>query len=518
MGDDEHARCNQHHDNSSPLPDRVLDLRPYGDEEAISLHISHPGEVGKYAALSHCWGKTQSFDWTTTTVNFQHRIDSIPQPLPKTFQDAVQITRALGIRYLWIDSYCIIQDSPEDWHAQAPQMAHVYGNSYVTLSADAAENSTAGFLPGSTRSIHTTHEVHFNDGGRMDTLLVRERCPVIYDLPLHDWDVSPSPRQRRHRSIYLKPEFRPGRAPRSLLSSRAWAFQERVLSPRTLHFGRAEVGWECRSLTDCECTPTIPADRTSHYPNLKDAVTTMKWKDVVVRYTSLDISYSEDRLVAISGLASARQKITNDTYVAGVWLSTIKNELMWRRKSFARGNRLDIAPTWSWASITAPVYFDFIITYYMDEEFKEGFSVELILNVDTPTKPFEARARITLLLEGPLVPLSIETVYEDPSTGLTRSRMYPRDTTGCRERLREAGHYGIKWDLGDANDGNYTLFIVACSRMSFQGLILVPTQDEGAYTRLGIVSTPQNWYSNPDLDMFIQDWKRNSVRQLFRLL
>jgi hypothetical protein len=33
---------------------------------------------------------------------------------PQTLKDAVYVTRRLGIRYLWIDALCIIQDSPED--------------------------------------------------------------------------------------------------------------------------------------------------------------------------------------------------------------------------------------------------------------------------------------------------------------------------------------------------------------------------------------------------------------------
>jgi hypothetical protein len=55
--------------------------------------------------------------------------------------DAVLVTKAMGVRYLWIDSLCIIQDK-EDWALHAPQMATVYGNAYLTISADAAENST----------------------------------------------------------------------------------------------------------------------------------------------------------------------------------------------------------------------------------------------------------------------------------------------------------------------------------------------------------------------------------------
>lgn len=66
--------------------------------------------------------------------------------LPKSFQDAVTVTRKLHIRYLWIDSLCIIQDDNEDWERESSRMASIYQNAHVTIAATAAENSQEGFL------------------------------------------------------------------------------------------------------------------------------------------------------------------------------------------------------------------------------------------------------------------------------------------------------------------------------------------------------------------------------------
>lgn len=67
--------------------------------------------------------------------------------LPKTFRDAVQITRALNIRYLWIDSLCIIQDDQRDWASEASQMGKYHLNSFLTLAADAARDGSQGYFP-----------------------------------------------------------------------------------------------------------------------------------------------------------------------------------------------------------------------------------------------------------------------------------------------------------------------------------------------------------------------------------
>ncbi|PQE03115.1 heterokaryon incompatibility protein [Rutstroemia sp. NJR-2017a BVV2] len=59
-----------------------------------------------------------------------------------TFQNAVQITRALGLRYLWIDSLCIIQDDKDDWQFESAKMANIYLGSCVTIAATASFDST----------------------------------------------------------------------------------------------------------------------------------------------------------------------------------------------------------------------------------------------------------------------------------------------------------------------------------------------------------------------------------------
>ena len=74
------------------------------------------GARGKYIALSHCWGQGQNF--TTTRASIAQRYAGIPtDEMPKSYRDAVTLARMLSIRYIWIDSLCIVQDDRYVFHA-----------------------------------------------------------------------------------------------------------------------------------------------------------------------------------------------------------------------------------------------------------------------------------------------------------------------------------------------------------------------------------------------------------------
>ncbi|KAK4118141.1 HET-domain-containing protein, partial [Parathielavia appendiculata] len=215
-----HANCSPHHETI--LPSRLVDVGS-SNADGCRLYLPSENETGLYIALSHCWGGVTPTQ--TTQGNFESFTQQIPEPLPQTFSDAVAVTRAFGIRYLWIDSLCIIQDSPEDWALHAPLMAKVYGDAWVTISADAAADSFEGFL-------------QHADRGRFRAVRSRRGSAACSEL------------------AKLLVTFCRSRnsVPDSRLSTRGWVFQERALAPRTLHFGSAEVGWECRSLINCECS------------------------------------------------------------------------------------------------------------------------------------------------------------------------------------------------------------------------------------------------------------------------
>ncbi|KAF3765645.1 HET-domain-containing protein, partial [Cryphonectria parasitica EP155] len=213
---------------SERLPTRVLDLGEPDGSVLVRLYEPPSGANARYVALSYCWG--QAGNLTTTTRTIAARKTEISWALlPKTFRDAVLIARGLGVRYLWIDSLCIIQDSPSDWEAEAARMAEVHENAYMTIATDAAYDPTCGILK-ARQSLEPV---------RRDPLQVlRPTDEICVRRPLS------------HQDIIMPRVVRDSTFP---LLTRAWTLQERLLAHRTLHFTAFELIWECKETLFCEC-------------------------------------------------------------------------------------------------------------------------------------------------------------------------------------------------------------------------------------------------------------------------
>src|SRR5450756_580058 len=109
------------------------------------LHESAIDERAHYTTLSHRWGNEVICKTTRKNINVRRNgIDF--DALPMSFKDAITVSRALGVRYLWIDAICIVQDDHSDWIDQAPLLGKIYKNAYCTIAAHSAQNSADGFL------------------------------------------------------------------------------------------------------------------------------------------------------------------------------------------------------------------------------------------------------------------------------------------------------------------------------------------------------------------------------------
>ena len=149
--DENHSGC-QRSGKQNFWPKRVIFV---GDPDKLTLiETQHQGE--DYLALSHCWGlpedkekaKEQKSRFCTTSKNYQARKRGFSfDEIPKTFQDAILVTRALQKQYLWIDTICIIQEGPEcDWDSEAKTMVDIFACAYCTISASLARGWGDGFL------------------------------------------------------------------------------------------------------------------------------------------------------------------------------------------------------------------------------------------------------------------------------------------------------------------------------------------------------------------------------------
>jgi hypothetical protein len=282
----------------------------------------------------------------------------------------------MGVKYLWIDALCIIQDSVDDWREQSNVMGEIYAGSHCNIAA-MNQSGDDGFLrqrqlkiiepflirDPESHSCSTTHVIGYDDFW----------CNSLLSNPLHN---------------------------------RAWVLQERQLSPRTIHFGE-QIFWECREHKACEAYPTgipeefsnrrtkawrqgeqvfnprskVHADRSQQsWLGVESALLPMRtrlfsqqeageyWSSTVERYMECELSRVADKLIAIQGLANKVHDTTGQRYLAGLWDGPdLAQGLLWYTPARQQGNgqpsvkfppgdmKGNRAPSWSWASVDANI-------------------------------------------------------------------------------------------------------------------------------------------------------------------
>ena len=320
-----------------PLPSRVLYIGSFQDDVRLVLSA---GARANYACLSHCWGASQLLK--TTKSSLDKHLERIPwNDMPRTFRDAIAVTRYLRLQYLWIDSLCIIQDDREDWKTESASMANIYANSFLTIAATSAMGAASGFL---TDAGNILAQVADGGGGGNGDKGYDVRVRADIHHPLFEGSTD-----GRGRNLFWSLDHWP-------LLKRGWIFQERMLSPRVLHMGRPEMIWECNKEMKCECGvldsnegqkaifwKKIASLRSSlsfeeHIPSANsfgddgppDEFDSLWW-DIIRTYTHLDLTYHSDKLPALSGLTkimkSARPR---NEYLAGLWSDKLLPGLLWR--------------------------------------------------------------------------------------------------------------------------------------------------------------------------------------------
>jgi len=318
-----HPECTDNH--SVPLPSRVLDV---GDTSSDWMKLREvSGQEGSYTALSHCWGG--GIAMRMVMANLDRYKEGIRYgDLPLTFQHAVTVTRDLGIKYLWIDALCIIQDDQDDWQQESCNMAAIYRDAYFVIGADMSKDSNGGFLDVSETDFHEEKRLIAVDD-ESNPIFVREeyRRGGEWDQPL---------------------AFEP-------LRRRAWTLQEQILATKMVHFTSQEMVWECQYGLICQCMDLDRAGENSlelrgyfafPFPRRFKA-----WYQVVNEVMQRHITKPEDILPCLSGLARLLHGVEAGRYLAGLWSNDLLAGLLWivnhpgKRPNPYRG------PSWSWTSV-----------------------------------------------------------------------------------------------------------------------------------------------------------------------
>jgi hypothetical protein len=359
----EHSLCKMSF-NGGQLPRRVLDLGPPAGgvpgQDADVRIVESNGARDSYVCLSYCWGGT--IDIRLTKARYEDYTSNIAwDTLPQGYRDAIHLTRKLGVRYIWIDSVCIIQDDDDDWREQASQMASIYQGALVTLAATKAKSPSDGYFSVSPPEYHASRLYHRDARGKVRHAYARRTIPHFFSS-----------------TATGEPNYSLDRSP---LLRRGWVFQERVLSPRILHLGAVELAWECNESCACECmgeTQTYASEpRWAHTKgslarNLAAAEgegdVQPEWRSIVEKYTRTLLTFDKDMFPAISGVVKSMQKHRTDRYLAGLWEASILDDLAWQATdSTVPRPKTWLAPTWSWASVASPVSYLNYRTILSDE-------------------------------------------------------------------------------------------------------------------------------------------------------
>jgi hypothetical protein len=414
---DNHQECHTWREKKAQLlPTRVIKVGSASDGKAPFLYETVPGEEGQYICLSHRWGGDKII--TSTAVTLQDRKQGIRlEDMPRTFQDAIHITRELGFEYLWIDSLCILQDEDKkDWKIEADKMGSVYRNASLTIVAAAATSSDSGCFPRNQGS--DASKVH------------RTQCELgVYNVQQdcgqhaqHALKLVATETAARLHSRSDEDGFRR----RGPLDTRGWVLQEEILSARSLIFGEDGIYWECVSTLAADRKPEgvswrhtavarhssrdrqfIDASYSRHFKGLllelEDIYTASyedgqssfyrptlvdTWMSIVENYSTRHLSFETDRLPALKGLTQVLKDMVDISggIADGTWGLWDVKHLMWqvvdreqiriepcecvrkedRRVVVAvsqkprRGRKehsLSDLPSWSWASVNQKVFY-----------------------------------------------------------------------------------------------------------------------------------------------------------------
>lgn len=474
------------------LPTRVVYVGTDGGQDPPRLYSSN-GKIAGYVALSYCWGGSQRHQ--TERNRIEGYMDALPwEELPKSIQDAIILTRALGIRYIWIDSLCIMQDCDEDKHREMARMINIYKNAILTISAARAKSCDEGFL------------------GVQDKRVSLLQTSIKLPMACLNGAVG---------SVLLYPFrslFQSGDIP---IDKRAWTYQEKTLSRRVVSFFNDAIEWNCAtyhlsddrlginelSAKDAAYQKLVLPGRkrtnwmsmllysTSEYLQILPVIPALLWPLTVYEYTLGSLSNLDDRLPAIAGIASECQRLTGDVYIAGLWMPYLIQGLQWRAYARSKESSNDTgnrdfkyyAPTWSWASVDGC-----IIKIPMEQHDLDSDRVEIIyckiiqVSISAPLGAvnggeLEIRAPLKFLSDREVKEMLAQRFSDSKSIGVLfldqRSQLHADELTtlhgGAAQLIEPTG----VWFLGLSKHVDLTY--------EYSGLALAKRGD-GLFERIGV--------------------------------
>ncbi|KAH8760062.1 heterokaryon incompatibility protein-domain-containing protein, partial [Hyaloscypha sp. PMI_1271] len=332
------------------LPTRVIDI---GEDSGEPRLLITSGQEARYVAFSYQWGDPllSPPPLKTTKEKLKGYLSAIPTAdLPRSFIDLIEITRAIGERYIWIDSLCIVQDDEQDWEREALQMGSVFLNAFLTVVAASITSPHQSFL--ASRNLWPLVEVPVIPAGDESVEIGR-----FYISP----GLTSTSAKFHHTEKFVSD------VGFTEWNKRGWTFQERELSRRILYFGKTQLHFACNEgrweeeLGLAQHSVSREEHRSSHDDLVCEDINKM-WYKLASDYSSRLLTYEIDRLPAISGLARHLERAYAESssnpprrYLSGLWDDDLVPGLMWyvdkgkiwKARSSAKPY---LGPSWSWIS------------------------------------------------------------------------------------------------------------------------------------------------------------------------
>jgi hypothetical protein len=334
-----HVGCREHGLSHPRLPTRVLDVGTGNGNSPVRL-IQPGRQSGRYAYLSFSWGSHPGHIFMTTRATIDRYMKEVLyDELPATLADAVTITRLLGLRYLWIDALCIAQGPDGDFTTEVLKMSDYLQKATFAIIAAA--------------------------GNSMGERILQPRQAPLLHMDLMRFDPGGSAfGMRWERKLYLRQPLQT--ASEALVSNvfrRGWMIQEALLPKRLLIWGTDQSYWNCRTCLRSEGSTLIqqpilklePRSFDIFSPDSEIRKSFFPWYKSLMLYSRAVTSHESDRLLALGALA--RYFDPTSRYAAGLWVNDFQNGLLWMVDDIfsSRSPRSYIAPSWSWASLNAPI-------------------------------------------------------------------------------------------------------------------------------------------------------------------
>ncbi|KAG9309244.1 heterokaryon incompatibility protein-domain-containing protein [Chiua virens] len=302
----------------------------------------------RYVALSYVWGTATVFKHLLENTQDLRKPGSLRSlPIPTTIRDAITLVRLIGERYLWVDSLCIVQNDQRMQQEEIMRMGTIYSGALFTIIAAAGDHADTG-LPGVERGSREQTQKTLKFGS----------CELLTVINILRFQ---------------------GGIDNTIWASRAWTFQERILSNRLLVFSERQVYWNCRSASLSEervleevqdidwHRPPFPQSRLSDeylsWEPLQSVEYCDLYHDLVYNYRQRRLTYQTDILNAFNGVAEILGKRQGDTLFWAIPGSHFSHTLTWEFLGHAKRNNIEVPifksdgskemvpiPSWSWAA------------------------------------------------------------------------------------------------------------------------------------------------------------------------